>query len=112
MNIYVSLLLLWAVVVFIVDHSGWTQTWLGWLSKFTARFGYPPVTELRPFSCSLCSTWWTGLAYAWLQDQLTLPVVAYIAGLSFLSITLSELFIFIRETLTNAIANFNKWLNG
>ncbi len=112
MSIYPQLLLLWAVVVFIVDLSGWTQTWLGWLSKFTARFGYPEVKELRPFSCSLCMTWWCGLAYAWLQDQFTLPVIAYIAGLSFLSITLRELFIFISETLTNAIAKLNRWLNG
>ena len=112
MSIYVSILLLWAVVVFIVDLSGWTQTWLGWLSRFTTRHGYPAVKELRPFSCSLCMVWWTGLAWAWLQGQFSLPVVAYIAGLSFLSITLRELFIFIRETLTNAIANLNKWLNG
>lgn len=112
MSIYVSILLLWAVVVFIVDLSGWTQTWLGWLSRFTTRHGYPPVKELRPFSCSLCMTWWICLLYAYLRNSFTLPVVAYIAGLSFLSITLRELFIFIRETLTNAIANLNKWLNG
>ena len=112
MSIYLSLLLLWAVVVFIVDLSGWTDAWLKVLSKFTARHGYPPVKELRPFSCSLCSTWWICLLYAYLRNSFTLPVVAYIAGLSFLSITLRELFIFIRETLTNAIANLNKWLNG
>ena len=112
MGIYINLALLWAIVVFIVDQSGFTQTWLGWLSRFTARYNLPPVTELRPFSCSLCMTWWCSLAYAWLQGQLTLPVIAYIAGLSFLSITLSELFIFIRETLTNGIAKLNQWLNG
>ena len=112
MNIYLELLLLACVVVFVVDLSGWTQTWLGWLSKFTARYHLPPVKQLRPFSCSLCMTWWCGLAYAWLQGQLTLPVIAYIAGLSFLSSTLSELFIFIRETLTNGIAKLNQWLNG
>ena len=112
MSIYLSLLLLSCVVVYVVDLSGWTQTWLGWLSRFTTRHGYPPVKELRPFSCSLCMTWWICLLYAYLRNSFTLPVVAYIAGLSFLSITLRELFIFIRETLTNAIANLNKWLNG
>lgn len=112
MSIYISLLLLACVVVYVVDLSGFTQTWLGWLSRFTTRHGYPPVKELRPFSCSLCMTWWICLLYAYLRNSFTLPVVAYIAGLSFLSITLRELFIFIRETFTNAIAKFNQWLNG
>lgn len=112
MNIYLQLLLLAAVVVYVVDLSGFTDWWLKRLSRFTTAHGYPPVKSLRPFSCSLCCVWWTGLAWAWVHGQLTLPVVAYTAALSFLSITLCELFIFIRETLTNAIAKVNKWLNA
>lgn len=110
MSIYIDLALLWAVVVFIVDCSGFTAAWLKLLSRFTTRHGYPPVKELRPFSCSLCMTWWICLLYAYLRNSFTLPVVAYIAGLSFLSITLYNLFIFIREVLTNTITKLNKWL--
>lgn len=112
MSIYLQLLLLAAVVVYIVDLSGWTDFWLGRLSRFTRAHGYPPVKSLRPFSCSSCMTWWCGLAWAYIHGQLTLPVIAYTAGLSFLSITLYELFIFISETLTNGIAKINRWLNG
>lgn len=111
MSIYIELLLVAAVVVYIVDLSGFTDTWLKALSRFTTRRGYPAVKELRPFSCSLCLVWWIGILYALLRKNFTLPVLAYIAGLSFLSITLRELFIFIRETLTNAIAKFDRWLN-
>lgn len=111
MSIYLQLLLLAAVVVYIVDCSGFTDAWLGWLSRFTARYNLPPVRSLRPFSCSKCMTWWTGIAWALIQHQFTLPVLAYIAGLSLLSITLCELFIFIRETSTNVLAKLNRWLN-
>lgn len=111
MSIYLQLLLLAAIVVYIVDCSGFTDTWLGWLSRFTARYKLPPVRSLRPFSCSKCMTWWTGIAWALIQHQFTLPVLAYIAGLSLLSITLCELFIFIRETSTNVLAKLNRWLN-
>lgn len=111
MSIYIELLLVAAIVVYIVDISGWTDTWLGWLSKFTTRHGYPSVKSFRPFSCSKCMVWWCALLWAWLQGEFTLPVVAFSAGLSLLSITISQLFIFIRETLTNAIANLNEWLN-
>lgn len=112
MNIYIELLLLAAIIVFVVDLSGWTQTWLGWLSKFTTKRNYPPVKDLRPFSCSLCMTWWVGILYALLRNSFTLPVLAYIGALAFLTITIREAFIFLRETLTNAIAKVNKWLNG
>ena len=56
MSIYFDLLLVTAIVVYIVALSGFTQTWLGWLSKFTARYGYGPVHQLRPFSCPQCMT--------------------------------------------------------
>lgn len=110
-SIYTDLTLLWAVIVFVVDLSGWTDTLLRLASRFTARYGLPPVKELRPFTCSLCSTWWICILYALIRNNFTLPVLAFIAALSFLSITLRELFIFIRETLTTGIAKLNKWLN-
>lgn len=112
MNLSFELLLLAAVVVFIVDLSGWTDTWLAWLSRFTTRRGYPPVRQLRPFSCSTCMVWWCGIAWALVRGELSLAVLAYIAGLSFLTVTLREVFIFLRETFTNAVAKLNKWLNG
>ena len=112
MNIYIDLLLIWAVVVYVVDLSGFTDFWLGRLTRFTTRRGLPAVHSLRPFSCSLCMTWWCCILYALVRGEFTLTVLAYSAALSFLSITLSELFIFIRETFTNGIAKLNKWLNG
>lgn len=99
MNIYIELLLLWAVVVFIVDGSGWTDFVLKTASRFTARYGYGPVKQLRPFTCSLCMTWWCGLAWCLIRGQLSLPTVAFTAGLAYFSNTLCALCIFLRETL-------------
>lgn len=111
-NIYLQLLLVAAVVVYIVDLSGFTDTLLGWASKFTARWGYPPVRSLRPFTCSLCMVWWCGLTWAWLQDALTLPVVAYCAALSAYSITLTQSFIFIREAVLKLLRTLMKWIDA
>ena len=111
MSLYIELLLLAVVVVYVVDLSGWTDSWLKVLSRFTTRRGYPPVKSLRPFSCSLCSVWWCCLLWALIRKNFTLPVVAYSAALSFFSFTLEQFFIFLRELLTNAIAKLNKWLN-
>ena len=112
MNIYLQLLLLSAVVVYIVDLSGWTETWLGWLSKFTRRHGYGPVTSLRPFSCSQCMTWWCTLAWCLIFDRLDIVLVAYCAGLAFFSITLHEVLIFLREGLLYILGRLNGlWMN-
>jgi len=109
MSIYFEMLLLTLVVVWIVDLSGWTQTWLGWLSRFTARHGYGPVKELRPFSCSQCSAWWCCLLWALLQGELSLATVAAAAGCAFLSRTLCEMLIFIREALTGLVITLERW---
>lgn len=111
MNIYSDLLLVAVIVVYVVALSGFTQTWLGWLSKFTARYGYGPVHQLRPFSCAQCMTWWCCLLWAAIRGELSLPVVAYSAGLAFFSITLENVLIFIREALLWLVSKLNElWM--
>lgn len=110
MNLYVELLLVAVVVVYVVDLSGWTQTWLGWLSKFTTRRGYPPVKSLRPFSCSLCSVWWCCLLWCLVRKNFTLPSVAASAGLSFFSMTISQVLIFIRDAASELVARLTRWI--
>ena len=111
-NIYLQLLLVAAVVVYIVDLSGFTDTLLGWASKFTARFGYGPVKNLRPFTCSLCMVWWCCLLWSIFRNNFTLPVVAYCAALSAYSITLTQSFIFIREAVLKLLRTLMKWIDA
>lgn len=112
MSIYLELLLVSLVVVYIVSLSGWTDTWLGWLSKFTARYGYGPVRELRPFSCAECMTWWCCLAWCVVRGSFTLPLVAYSAGLAFFSLPLEKLCIFIRDGILELIAALDRWIQA
>lgn len=110
MSIYIELLLVAIIVVYIVALSGWTETWLGWLSKFTARHGYGPVRELPPFSCSQCMTWWSCIAWALIQGELSLAVVAYSAALAFFSLTLENVCISIREGLLKILSQLTRWI--
>lgn len=95
MKPYIDILLLSLVVIFIVDLSGFTQSWLNALSRWLGR----TVREFKPFSCSLCSVWWTAIVYAIVTGNFTIPVIAYAALLAFLSFPISQLLIFIQETL-------------
>lgn len=113
-NLTIELLLIASVVVFVVDLSGWRDSLLGALSRFTRRYGRGPVRSFKPITCSLCLTWWTGLVWIIVTGQLTLPSVALVAAASWMTDTLSTIFIFIRETITSAItkidATWQKWM--
>ena len=112
MNIYINLLLLAFVITWVVDCSGFSDTLLGWASKFTARYGLPPVRSLRPFTCSLCATWWGCLIFSLVVGQFSLPVLAYCAALAGLSKTLTKVFIFISEGADALIGKMmDRWLN-
>ena len=99
MNAIIDLILVALVTIYIVDLSGFTETWLSFLSHYKGR----KITELKPFSCSLCMVWWVCLIYAAIVGNLTIPVVALIALISFLSIPCGQLLMLIREAILKVI---------
>lgn len=100
MNIYTDLLLVSAIVIYIVDLSGFTQTWKDALGKLLGG----KVGRLRPLDCSLCMVWWSGLIYAYIVGELSLQITAYVAGLSLMSVPIGQLLMLVRE-LINKIIN-------
>ena len=104
MKIYIDLLMVAVITIYIVDLSGFTETLLKVISAYKGR----KITELKPFSCSLCMVWWVCLIYAAIVGNLTIPVVALIALLSLLSVPCGQLLILIREAILKVI---NKLMN-
>ena len=99
MKIYIDLLMVAVITIYIVDLSGFTDTWLKVLSHYMGR----KIQELKPFSCSLCMVWWVCLIYAVIVGNLTIPIVALIALLSLLSVPCGQLLILIREAFLKVI---------
>lgn len=83
--VYINILLIAAVWVFLLDLSGaWneiTSMVAGWLTSGKVKKPF----QLKPFSCSLCMTFWTGLVYLLCVGQLTLPNVAYVCLVAFMT---------------------------
>lgn len=104
MKAIIDITLVALVTIYIVDLSGFTETLLKVISAYKGR----KITELKPFTCSLCMVWWVCLIYAAIVGNLTIPVVALIALLSLLSIPLGQLLILIRESFLKVI---NKLMN-
>ena len=106
MGKYIELLFVAAITIYIVDLSGFTESWRSALTRMLKAKDLKPI---RPFDCSLCMTWWVCIIYSICTGSLSLPVLAYIALLSFLSIPLGQLFIFIREGMTFLINKMMMW---
>ena len=104
MKAIIDIILVALVTIYIVDLSGFTETLLKVISAYKGR----KITELKPFSCSLCMVWWVCLIYAAIVGNLTIPVVALIALLSLLSVPFGQLLMLIREAILKVI---NKLMN-
>ena len=97
MAIYIDLLLVGLVTIYVVDISGFTESWRSWCAN---RLHISRMKPLPPFDCGKCMTWWVCIIYCLCTGQLTLWTIAFSALLSHLSIPLGQAMIFIREWIT------------
>lgn len=95
-----NLLILTSIIVFIIDLSGLIETIEKKLSKWLKIKSHIP----KPWSCSLCLSWWCGLIYLIIIHQFTIPMIGYVAFLSFMTNPIYNLLLFIRD-LCNGIIN-------
>ena len=97
MSIYIELLLVALVTIYIVDISGFTESWRDALARWLKVASLRPI---KPFDCGLCMTWWVCLIYALCVGQLSIGTIAFSALLSHLSNPIGQGLIFIREWIT------------
>ena len=97
-SMFVDLLLVALVTTYIVDLSGFTDSWRSALAR-RMRIPESNLRPIKPFDCSLCMTWWVCLIYGTINWGFTLALVAYSALLSFLSLPMGQAMLFIRESI-------------
>ena len=102
MNIYAQLPIVALIVVYVVDVSGFTESWKGAVARFIRRPEWA-LRALRPFDCGLCMTWWACLIYPLFAGGFSLLTVAEAALLSNLSIPIGQFLVFLREALAKLI---------
>ena len=82
MGMILKMLAAMAVTVFVVDLSGFTESWRSLVSRW---MGGRPLRRLPPFDCSLCMTWWVCVAVSILSGEFgvwSLPLSAAFALLA------------------------------
>ncbi len=103
--IITEILLLAAIVVFVVDLSGFTESWRRPLSDWMHRKTGYTIKHIPPFDCSLCLTFWVGLIWLAVRGAFTLPNVAFVCLASYLTIPIGTTLTALRELLL-AIVNW------
>lgn len=93
-----------ALMVYIIDLSGFTESWKGWVSS---RFG-GRCRVGRPFDCSLCATWWLSLLYLIVTGNLSLPGVAGAGLVSYLTYPIGCLLSSLRDLLLKVCSLIDK----
>lgn len=111
MNTATDILIIAAVYVFGIDLARFwdtiSSTVKGWLSNGLVKTPF----ELKPFSCSLCMTFWTGLLYLLLTHSLTLPWAAYVCLVSFLTPRIKDVLVVIDDTLAAGLASIDNLIS-
>lgn len=94
-----EILLLAAIVVFVVDLSGFTDSWRRPLSEWMHRKTGYTIKHFPPFDCSLCFTFWAGLIWLAVRRAFTLPNVAFVCLAAYLTIPIGTTLTALRELL-------------
>ena len=106
-----NLLILQLIVVFIVDLSGVMTQIKRWIWRWLKKDKPYKDFSFKPFDCSLCSTWWTGLIYLLITHSFTIPYIAYVALLAFLASTAASVLQLLKDTLDTLLYILDKWIN-
>lgn len=87
------------VTVFIVDLSGFTETWKTALGRWLGV----TVGRVKPLDCSLCMTWWACVVYLLCSGHMSMGYLAVAALLSLSTTFLGELMVCLRELLRGLV---------
>jgi len=111
MIILLNLLILQLIIVFIVDLSGVMEHIKKRIWKWLKGDKPYKDFEFKPFGCSLCMTFWTGLIYLLITHSFTIPYIAYVCLLAFLASTTASLLQLLKDALDTLLYILDKWIN-
>ena len=112
MNTLLNLLLLTIIVCFVIDVSGIINSIKRLYLKKTFKLTNPDISVLtwKPFDCSLCMTWWTGIIYLLCIGDFTLVNFSFVTMLAALSSEISEFIRLIKDIISKIESLIQKLL--
>ncbi len=103
METVLTLILIQCCAVGVIDLSGIIDSLDTFLTKVLKTKARVP----KPFSCSLCMTWWTCFFWLLFKGELTWAYAAISLGLAFLTPVVADLCHVIKNLLLRLIQTLN-----
>jgi len=99
-----NLFIISIIWVLILDLSGFAQTIDKTLYKIFYRGrAYREDAHFKPWDCSLCMSWWTGLLYLLITHTLSLLNIAILLAFAWSTMMEKDIFIFIKDIVTKLL---------
>lgn len=101
----IDILLIAVIVVVIIDISGFIDSLKSGLKKVLTKGRMSdPYYSLKPFDCSFCALWWTGLVYMWITHTFSIWMITYLLLVCVMTPVIKDVIILIRETFIKIIS--------
>lgn len=92
------------ILVFIIDYSGVITSIEDFVSRTASHAGRKIHIKIpKPFSCSLCSMWWSGLIYIIVTGNFSFENLAIVALISASTPIIDETLQFVRDAVIKII---------
>lgn len=99
-----------AAVVFVVDISGFSATLLR-VVNYALRNSGVQLTRLKPFTCSLCMSWWCGIAYGLATGLPFLTTLAIGVGCGLAALPMKDILTALLDLLAAVVRAIDKLTN-
>lgn len=111
-NIILNIFLISVICVIIIDCTDIIDTIKHCIWKFAFKDTKPYKDfPLKPFSCSLCMTWWTSLTYLIISHHITLPYITFSLFAAYMTPLINTSLIFVKELCATTFNLLFKLLN-
>lgn len=97
MQTLLNIFLLGVIIVFIADLSGAVDNLIKPLIKRILGIPSQKDITIKPFDCSLCLTFWSGVIYILVTGRFTLLYLAYVCIISFLTPVIKDILILVKD---------------
>lgn len=107
--IYREIAFLALTVVYIVDVSGFTQSWRALVARIIGTTE-GRLRPLPPFDCGTCAVWWACLVLVICRGELSMATVAACSLASLLAQPAGQLMLLLREGMLALIGKCGQWM--
>lgn len=108
--IYINLIVITFIVCFIIDYSGIVEELE---SKLASWYNVPNgfIKIPKPFSCSLCSSFWLGLIYLLCIGEFSIINMGFVCLMAALSGSVTDTIYLIRDIYNKLLVCISSILN-